>query len=311
MSNSSDQGFFRLAMATTIATYLLILVGALVRAAGAGLGCPDWPHCFGQWIPPTHADQLPLGFDRSQFNAVLTWTEYVNRLLGVSIGLLITGTTIVAFRRYPRNSVLPWATLAAFLLVGFEGWLGGQVVRSGLAPWMVSAHMLVALVIVTLLLFVTFQAANPRSESSTESAVAARVRNLSLAAIALVLVQVGIGTQVRAGIEHALDAMPDLPRALWLEQVVDLHHFHRAFAALTVLFIVGLASWIHGTRRTNRPLVIWSRTSVGLVVVQAGVGAMLAGWHLPPVSQVLHVTLASLLVGSLSLQALYASRSRS
>src|SRR4029453_2067836 len=66
--------FQGLAPATTAVTYRLILVGGLVRASGAGLGCPDWPKCFGLWIPPASAAELPPEFDPSQFNQMLMWT---------------------------------------------------------------------------------------------------------------------------------------------------------------------------------------------------------------------------------------------
>ena len=89
--------FQRLALWTTATTYLLILVGGLVRASGAGLGCPDWPRCFGGWIPPASAADLPPGFDPAQFNATLMWTEYLNRLLGVTVGLLVLATVVSAF----------------------------------------------------------------------------------------------------------------------------------------------------------------------------------------------------------------------
>ena len=84
----------RITIVTVSAVYFLILVGASVRASGAGMGCPDWPTCFGQWIPPTHESQLPanyqeiyanLGYAETRFNVVKTWTEYINRLIGVII----------------------------------------------------------------------------------------------------------------------------------------------------------------------------------------------------------------------------------
>src|SRR5262249_9570821 len=90
--------FQRLCLFTTLATYFLIRVGGFVRASGAGLGCPDWPRCFGSWIPPSSADQLPAQFDRALFNPALMWTEYLNRLLGVIVGFLILGTVISAVR---------------------------------------------------------------------------------------------------------------------------------------------------------------------------------------------------------------------
>ena len=92
------ESFRRFALITLGAVYFLIAVGASVRASGAGMGCPDWPTCFGQWIPPTSETQLPsdyqeiyadLGYADTRFNVVKTWTENLNRLIGVIIGLLI------------------------------------------------------------------------------------------------------------------------------------------------------------------------------------------------------------------------------
>ncbi len=84
------------------------------------------------------------------------WTEYLNRLLGVAVGFLILATTISAWRHHRRDPRILWSTVAAFLLVGFEGWLGGRVVVHGLTPWIVTAHLMVALVIVQLLLYATY-----------------------------------------------------------------------------------------------------------------------------------------------------------
>ena len=150
--------FQTLALWTTGTTYFLILVGGLVRASGAGLGCPDWPRCFGGWIPPASADNLPAGFDASQFNATLMWTEYLNRLLGVTVGVLIFATLVSAWRHHRQTAKIFWPTLAAFLLVGFQGWLGGVVVQQELTAWIVTVHMVVALVIVSLLLYATVYA---------------------------------------------------------------------------------------------------------------------------------------------------------
>src|SRR5437868_8273358 len=107
--------FQRLALATTATTYLLILVGGLVRASGAGLGCPDWPKCFGRWIPPLSKKDVPAAIDPSLFNVTKAWTEYVNRLLGVSVGLLIFSTLVLAFlhHRHARRILVP--TITAFL----------------------------------------------------------------------------------------------------------------------------------------------------------------------------------------------------
>src|SRR6185295_354260 len=158
MGASRFSSFQRLALWTTGTTYFLILVGGLVRASGAGLGCPDWPRCFGSWIPPASAADLPPQFDRSLFNPTLMWTEYLNRLLGVAVGFLILATVVSAWRHHRRDPRILWSAIVALLLTGFQGWLGGRVVAHELAAWIVTAHLLVAIVIVALLIYATVSA---------------------------------------------------------------------------------------------------------------------------------------------------------
>ena len=174
---------------TVVAVYLLILVGGVVRSTGSGMGCPDWPKCFGQWIPPTEASQLPpdykeiytaqrvaknqklaltlqrLGFAQvagsifahptqyieTDFNATKTWIEYLNRLLGALIGVFVFLTVAFALPYWRRDRVVFWLALASFLLTGVQGSLGSLVVSTNLLPVMVTVHM--ALVIVALLLY--------------------------------------------------------------------------------------------------------------------------------------------------------------
>ena len=200
--------FQRLALWTTAATYFLILVGGLVRASGAGLGCPDWPRCFGSWIPPASAADLPPQFDVSQFNPALMWTEYLNRLLGVTVGFLILATTISAWRHHRREPRILWTIVAALLLTGFQGWLGGRVVAHELAAWIVTVHMIVALVIVQMLLYATFasQVHSGAVHRVRQAAGAHRASCDCVALIVVTLMQIGFGTQVRARVDAALDA---------------------------------------------------------------------------------------------------------
>ena len=95
--------FKKFALASTTATYLLIFIGGLVRVSGAGLGCPDWPKCFGRWIPPLSYNQIPVGFDVSNFNLTLAWIEYINRLAGMITGLLILITALLAIKNFRRT----------------------------------------------------------------------------------------------------------------------------------------------------------------------------------------------------------------
>jgi cytochrome c oxidase assembly protein subunit 15 len=280
--------FQRLALWTTAITYFLILVGGLVRASGAGLGCPDWPRCFGSWIPPASAAALPPQFDPSQFNATLMWTEYLNRLLGITVGFLILATAISAWRHHRRQPLILWPTIAAFLLVGFEGWLGGRVVAYGLAPWIVTAHLIVAIIIVQLLLYVTVEATAP-------SAVRRWTREawLVFALIVVTLIQATLGTQVRSKIDEL--AVVGLSRDEAFPLVGSIDYLHRDLAAVVV---VGAALLAVLMRSRRSQLTSWSYAVLGLAIAQIALGAVMAYVGLLPAALVGHLTIASLLLGA-------------
>lgn len=189
---------------TVVSVYLLILVGGVVRATGSGMGCPDWPKCFGQWVPPTQASQLPPGYKQvylaqrvaknqklartlerlgfkqvageifahpsqyveTDFNPVKTWIEYLNRLLGALIGVFVFVTAVVALPYWKRDRPVFWLAVAAWLLTGVQGWLGSLVVSTNLLPIMVTIHMGLALLIVALLLYAAHRARYDQHESA-------------------------------------------------------------------------------------------------------------------------------------------------
>jgi cytochrome c oxidase assembly protein subunit 15 len=278
-----------LAIWTTATTYFLILVGGLVRASGAGLGCPDWPRCFGSWIPPASAAELPPQFDPSQFNPTLMWTEYLNRLLGVTVGFLIFATAVSAWRHYRQQPRILWPTIAAFLLVGYEGWLGGRVVAHALAPWIVTAHLIVAVVIVQLLLYATFQAMAPQSHDTSDRAIGIGAAVL----IAVTLFQAGVGTQVRGTIDDVVNT--GVARGSALATVGRLDVMHRDLAFVTLIVATLLVLWLLSKRSS---LVSWGYVVLLLAIVQIAIGAYMAYGALVPAAQVLHLTIASLLLGA-------------
>jgi cytochrome c oxidase assembly protein subunit 15 len=279
--------FQRLALFTTATTYFLILVGGLVRASGAGLGCPDWPRCFGSWIPPSSAANLPPQFDPSLFNPTLMWTEYLNRLLGVMVGFLILATVISAWRHHRREPRILWTMVAALLLTGFQGWLGGLVVANDLAPWIVTVHMIVALVIVQLLLYATVRAWKKGSGPPSP---------LLIALIAVTMIQIGLGTQVRGGVDIALDS--GVARANALATVGQLDHLHRDAAFVVLAGSLLIVVWLWTRFRGERTLMRWALVVVGLAALQVALGAVMAYVSLEPAAQVGHLTVASLLLGA-------------
>ena len=281
--------FQRLALWTIAATYFLILVGGLVRASGAGLGCPDWPRCFGSWVPPASATDLPPEFDASQFNPTLMWTEYLNRLLGVTVGFLILATTISAWRHHRRELRITWTITAALLLTGYQGWLGGRVVAHELAAWIVTAHMIVALVIVQLLLYAVAESFSPVRARWT--AIGWGVTALIL----LTLVQVAAGTQVRGAVDAALDSGVARDAALSTVGGLDVLHRDLAFAVLAGSAVLSIVLLSKGAP----PAVVrWSFVVLSLAVLQVVIGVVMAYVSLLPAAQVGHLTTASLLLGA-------------
>lgn len=287
--------FQKLALATTGVTYLLIFVGGLVRASGAGLGCPDWPRCFGAWIPPASADHLPAGFDPSQFNATLMWTEYLNRLLGVIVGLLIFATVLSAWRHHRHTPRILWSTLVAFLLVGFQGWLGGVVVEEELAPWIVTVHLIVALIIVSLLLYATvyaFFVEKPPTPRDVRRGLAWSTLGLML----LTLGQVTLGAQVRGRVDEALTQGTPRPNALATVGAFDLWHRDVAVIVLGLTLVVTFT--VLKRHSHELALVRAAKTTSALVVLQIVVGISMAYGSLTPAAQVAHLTASSLILGA-------------
>ncbi len=298
--------FQRLAVATTLLTYLLIAVGGLVRASGAGLGCPDWPRCFGSWIPPASAAELPPEFDPTQFNPTLMWTEYLNRLLGVSVGFAILGATIAAWRHHRRVPRVVWPMVVAVLLTGFQGWLGGRVVAHELAAWIVTVHMLVALVIVQLLVWATVESFVATRPTARPSPALGRLGWGAWLATVLLLGQVAVGTLVRGRVDQALDTA--VPRADVLAGVGALDTVHRELAVVVTLAVVALWLWAWLKHSEHLALVRVAWVTLGVVVAQVVVGMVLTGLALPPAAQVSHLTLASVLLGALTSVGLVAWR---
>ncbi len=193
-----------MALVTTAATYALIAVGGLVRASGAGLGCPDWPKCFDRWIPPFSASDVPASIDPALFNVAKAWTEYLNRLLGVTVGFLIFGTLVLAFVHHRRIKRILYSTLGAFILTGIEGAIGGKVVKSQLSPAVLTVHLVFALSIVSLLLYATVSAFFPKGRPDEPLSPARRtLARTSILVTVLTLVQIGMGAALRGEVQRA------------------------------------------------------------------------------------------------------------
>lgn len=301
------QLFPTVAVTTVVVTVLLIFIGVLVRASGAGLGCPDWPKCFGLWIPPTNVADLPPQFNPDEFNVVHTWTEYINRLFGVLVGFLIILTTFFSLGYLKERKAVFSASFLALVLVIFQGWLGGQVVRSGLQPGMISVHMVVAMLILMTLVYATWTAIKDRYRFTLMHNHKRALFAGSMLLLILMFVQIILGTQVR----EAIDMVDKLsyPRADWLDQVGIIDQIHRTFS-WTILLTSG---WIVYYVKSNNLVTNITKIAVTifvLVLVQIFIGVVLAYGGLPASFQVLHLGVSSFLFIAIQIMILASRHNR-
>src|SRR5215204_1656653 len=147
MSTRAVTRFQKLSLATVITTVLLVTVGVIVRATDSGMGCPDWPLCHGQVIPP--------------LDDYKAWIEWVHRTVAAVIGFMILGVAFLAWKdhRHQRSILIP--SIAAVLLVGFQAWLGRETVRLNNSGESVTAHLAAAMALLGLLVYVTVRAFYP------------------------------------------------------------------------------------------------------------------------------------------------------
>lgn len=316
------RSFYRLTLATLVAVYFLILVGGIVRSTGSGMGCPDWPKCFGSWVPPSSADELPPNYkeiyseyrakknvrfarylrviglgdtadkilnDKSvlqeaDFNATKTWIEYLNRIVGVIIGFLIFAVFVSSLKFRKTDRKLTIISFLTFFLVGFQGWIGSFVVSTNLTPWTITVHMLLAMVIVAMLIYLM-------NESSDSQAFVSPVGFwLVIACMTVLLIQIVLGTHVREAIDRvALIAA----RHQWIQDIHADLFIHRSF------------SWIVGILHL---ILLWKlgKTSglktfpIGLILLILGTvltGAGMAYFSVPAFLQPLHLLLATVTFG--------------
>ena len=326
--------FRRISMITLIAVYLLILVGGIVRSTGAGMGCPDWPKCFGMWIPPTDETQLAetykqdfveyrknknirfanyldkLGLNEkadqvrndqsilteTEFNATKTWIEYVNRLVGAIIGLLII-VNFIASIRYFRDDrpVFIWSLFLVFLVI-FQGWIGSVVVSTNLLPWMVSVHMLLAIVIVAILIFLVFRA-RPESFEQVKMARKPSLNLLLVLSGILIIVQILFGTQVREAIDAVASSLNFENRETWISQAGLAFAIHRSFTLIILFCQLAILYVLYKNKESYGGISSYASIIFALMVLEAIVGIVMAYFSIPPFAQPIHLLVAVAIFG--------------
>ncbi len=298
--------FRRLGFWTVGAIYFLILVGGIVRATGSGMGCPDWPKCFGTWIPPTDISQLPSNYKEIygeklkgevEFNVVKTWIEYVNRLIGVVIGFLVFGTFVSSFVTFRKtDKTIVSLSLLATILVAFEGWLGSKVVSSELHPVMITLHMILSVVIVFILLYAVARSYNYVIKVE-DVADKSSLSFLVSVAIFFTTGQVLLGTQVREVVDQVASIMGDALRSEWTANLGGKFQMHALFSIVIVLINLLIYYRINKSINTKGLLSKF----VNLLLITIGIelvsGLSLAYLGFPKLMQPIHLTLGTLAIG--------------
>ena len=240
------QLFFQSAVVSTILSYLLIFVGGLVRVSGSGMGCPDWPKCFGRWIPPTSVDQIPSYIDPTAFNIVLAWIEYSNRSLGVLVGLSIIVLNIIAIYYFRKETKLLLSAIFSLILVVANGGLGAIVVSSILNPFLVSLHMILALMLVSVLSYACIESYKLIHEEKFKNLQGNRALSNSLILFwLLIFIEILLGTGIRTNLELISIDNPLLSKGELLNALDSYKYFH-SFLGFTSV------SYTHLTLPTTR-----------------------------------------------------------
>jgi cytochrome c oxidase assembly protein subunit 15 len=297
------KNFRTFGLITVFVVYFLIFVGGVVRMTGSGMGCPDWPKCFGYWVPPTDISQLPQNYKEifavagkqiADFDAFKTWTEYVNRLVGVATGLTVFLALIFSFSYRKKDPVIPALSVLSFLLVAFEGWLGSLVVASHLKPLTITVHMLLALVIVCLLILAVLRVYG-REKAVDADAQTKKISLWLLAALLLNLVQIALGTQVRESIDQIAQQLGENGRATWVEHLGLTFWIHRSFSLL--IFATQFYGLFLIKKYSEKLFYKERKLLLLLLIAEIASGAALANVGFPAFLQPLHLLIGSLIIG--------------
>jgi heme a synthase len=296
--------FILIAEITLIFVFLVIIAGAAVRATGSGMGCPDWPKCFGKWIPPTDVSQLPANYKDvyagehhavAEFNALNTWVEYGNRLVGAVLGLLIFIQFLLSIRFRKVDQKIVALSLIELFLIGFQGWLGAKVVSSNLAPVKITVHMVVALIILAIAIAIIYRAKKLRGQPS-ENTIQPIIKKLGMVVLCFTVIQIMLGTQIREAVDVLLKNFDAIYRNEIVAHLGISFKIHRTFSLVVMAVNLWLIYKIIKSDVTLR-LKELSKYLAAILILEFLVGVILSRFALPAILQPIHLLLACMAYG--------------
>ena len=325
--------FRPLTLLTLVFTLLVILAGSVVRTTESGMGCPDWPKCFGYYIPPTHPDQVNFHpnqsyakgmmvivndtlwratdsfesgevfsrahwekypkHDYAEFYVQKTWIEYINRLLGALLGVFVFGCFVTSFFQAKPKRALVLWSFSLVVLTGFQGWLGALVVSSNLAPVKITIHMFAALLLLAIILWVEEISSRSENKTALQKCQDKLLKPLVIVALIFTLIQVYLGTQVRESIDMIAESLNHEQRNLWIDMLPSTFVIHRALSLLVLA--VNAFVLIRAFDQENKAIRKISLLAGVLVFAEIAVGFSFMLFDMPKFLQPSHLILACLL----------------
>lgn len=312
--------FQKVAAAALVSLLVLIFVGAVVRVTGAGMGCPDWPTCWGCLVPPTKIedvdfskleaklgkfkekagregrdpDTITLESLRSEFNPLKAWTEYINRLCATPLALLTLATFILAFWQRHKRPLVFWAAFLSFALVLVNAWMGARIVHSGLKPGIITTHLALAMLMLGTLMYCAWRGTDRPWRAAVSPAAAGRLRIALLALLVLTVAEGIMGSQIREITDEMAKTHHHAPRSEWIGELeqVWIYVVHRSFswAVLAAAIWAYWIAWRNGSPGRTGKIVL------GIVIAQMVLGLIMSQIHLYAWVQLLHVGLAAVLL---------------
>ena len=328
---TSSRLFIRIAKLALFFTYLIVLAGGFVRMTGSGMGCPDWPKCFGLLVPPVseneitwsagqeysssqmliHNDTLWIAkkkfistssFDKdnwkpfekhnyAKFNVFHTWAEYVNRCIGAIAGLFVIA--LFVYSVFNKLSFYQiFGSLILLILFGVQAWIGGEVVFSVLDPFKITIHMFVALIIVSIL-FVLIHMAEKSIDKNIPT-IKNNFNKLIILTLLFSIVQIYFGTQVR----EFVDSLPS-DKSIWIFEINNSHiNIHQLVAVFVFILNIYLCVYLAGKFNSFKEIpreVVYIFSTILILVIS---GIIMLNFNFPGFAQLVHLFSAFVLFGA-------------